>query len=100
MEQWSCGTSRQLTYWDVNRSDTFSYDIFETKFRPHLSAKRDAKSIRELIGNELRDEFGRYRREILQPGGSQRSIMKMLTDYLGREPSAAPYLEMLKNNIN
>lgn len=81
----------------IHRSDTFSYDIFESKFRPHLSTKRDANSIRDLISNELRDEFGRYRREILQPGGSQPSIMDMLTAYLGREPSAAPYLDMLKS---
>jgi Zn-dependent oligopeptidase len=65
-----------------------------------MPARRDASNIRELISDELRDEFGRYRRQILQPGGSQRSIMQMLTAYLGREPSAVSYLEMLKQSGN
>lgn len=40
-------------------------------------------------------ELGRYRHQILQPDGSQQSIMTMLTDYLGRAPNTAPYMNML-----
>lgn len=59
-----------------------------------------AATIEELVSKELRDEFDRYRRTILQPGSNIRSLNNLLAGYLGREPSSMPYLEMIKSSMD
>lgn len=59
-----------------------------------------AATVEELVSKELRDEFDRYRRVILEPGSNIRSLNNLLAGYLGREPSSVPYMEMIKSSMN
>ncbi|KAJ3482324.1 hypothetical protein NLG97_g7602 [Lecanicillium saksenae] len=86
------------SYYAYVLSDVYSYDIFETKLRPHMPKNRAAR-VEDLVSTELRDEFKRYRSMILEPGSNVRSLNSLLGEYLGREPSSGPYLEMLKSSM-
>ncbi|OAA70103.1 Peptidase M3A/M3B [Akanthomyces lecanii RCEF 1005] len=87
------------SYYAYVLSHAYSYDIFETKLRPYMPTKR-AATVEELVSKELRDEFDRYRRVILEPGSNIRSLNNLLAGYLGREPSSVPYMEMIKSSMN
>ncbi|KAJ6787824.1 hypothetical protein PWT90_09702 [Aphanocladium album] len=87
------------SYYAYVLSHAYSYDIFETKLRPYMPTHR-AAHIEDLVSVELRDEFKRYRRMILEPGSNIRSLNSLLEGYLGREPSSVPYLEMLKSSMS
>ncbi|TQV95328.1 hypothetical protein V2A60_009638 [Cordyceps javanica] len=87
------------SYYAYVLSHAYSYDIFEAKFRPYMPTKA-AEAIADLVSAELRNEFKRYRREILEPGSNIRSLNSLLAGYLGREPSSAPYLDMVKSSTS
>lgn len=59
----------------LHRSQAYATDIYKT-----------------LFNNDPMDTdvFGRYRREILEKGGSQHE-MELLKHFLGREPDVGPF---------
>lgn len=82
-----------------NRSRAFSYDIFETRFRPLLPSENSVKLIEEIVTAPLRDEFRRYQHMILRPGGSVPSYIELLAAFLGRSPSSEAYIKMLRTML-
>lgn len=57
-----------------------------------------AQSAQDLVSDSLRDEFRRYRHQVLQPGGCTDSHFGLLKAFLGREPSADAYLATIQAN--
>ncbi|KND93220.1 Thimet oligopeptidase [Tolypocladium ophioglossoides CBS 100239] len=80
------------------RAQAFSYDIFETKFRPHLpsDSAKVAHTIGDIVTSELREEFGRFRQIVLRPGASVTSYLGMLKTFLGRDPIPDAFIQMLR----
>lgn len=67
-------------YYGYMWSDVFSADMFQSEFKQH-----------GIFSTKIGDK---YRRCILQPGGS-RDAADMLRDFLGRDPVPEPFLESL-----
>ena len=79
--EWLITSTFKLT---SGRGRAFAIDMFASKMEDALSTK----------------EAGlRYRREVLEPGGS-RPEMDILTDYLGHRPDLRPYLKWLGANVD
>lgn len=78
----------------LHSADAFSADIFNTKFKPLLTTKKQHK-LSDIINAELRAEGRRYRRAILEPGSSNGSEVELIRGYLGRDPDPNAYIEIL-----
>ncbi|POR35567.1 Thimet oligopeptidase [Tolypocladium paradoxum] len=94
-------TGYDSVYYTYLLAQAFSYDIFETKFRPHLPTgnTKAAHAVADIVAPELREEFNRYRQIVLRPGASVTSYLGMLKDFLGRDPSPDAFIQMLRAGV-
>ena len=72
-----------------------SHDIFVSQFRPLLPLER-ADSIEEIVSDQLKAVFRRYKETVLLPGGNVESHLAVLGEFLGRDPNPKAFIEMLK----
>lgn len=83
----------------VSSADSFSTDIFQSKFKPLLT-EGTYSELTDIINEKVREEGRRYRRAILEPGSTTGDQLGLLRKYLGRDPDPTAFVRVLSESLS